>query len=468
MTSLCRPPRQARVQRHPQRHSVRRWTVLASTLLFAGACGTPKDPEAKAEPPPTSASESLDASAGESTSSGGPNEIRTVVVPALGGLKMELGADLSVIVNDDIVGIADRDYEGEASSLAGRLIIGRISQTDRNVPLSTVADVIEHLVESGGAEVVEADETLMALGHEFTLYRIEGDLKEQDFFLFSSGPQGFFTNAPWSPLPFAELFMAQLDQGVLFIGSSALDEAGLGSGRDLLERVLPTLGLTSSDGQVPPLPDSSVKLSRRGEVQAVVLTPYDPDGPPLLDAILSPISSGRHQVLNLSPALFLTTPDNWAVQPNFPGFVVLTDDRSFGPGDRGLVFQQGINQIQASGPGESPLGDPIAIDDIEAFLSAPPPNLMVGDVLRDVDVGGLSAVQFDLQIREGSTCQASDPCQYTFTSPTGQESVQPDHHHRVWWITEVPSVAPLMIIAGAPGAEWLEIATDVVSSIEFQ
>ncbi len=490
MTSLCRPPRQECVRRYRigSRHQL--WMMLGTILLIAGACGTPEDPEAQKESLSTQTTEPVASSsvtsalsstttqavsdvapsttAQPSQPSGDPNDVRTIVVPALGGLKMELGADLSVIVNDDIIGIADRNYAGESNSLAGRLIIGRISQTDRVLPLATLDDVVERIVESGGAEVAETGETLMLLGHEATLYRIEGDLKKKDFFLFSSGPQGFFTNAPWSPLPLAELFMAQLDQGVLFIGSTALDEEGLARGRELLERVLPTLELTTPDGQVASLPDPASKLPRRGEAQTVVPVPYDPDGPALLDGLFGPIDGGEHQVLNLSPALFVTTPNNWAVQLNFPGVVVLTDDRSFGPGDRGLVFRQGINQIQASGPGESPLGDPIPIDDIEAFLAAPPPNLLVTDILPAVDVGGLRAVQFDLQIREGSTCRANDPCQFTFTSPIGQQSILPDHKHRIWWIVDVPSVAPLMIIASAPSAEWLESATDVVSSIEFQ
>ena len=59
------------------------------------------------------------------------------------------------------------------------------------------------------------------------------------------------------------------------------------------------------------------------------------------------IEAGRYTLDKLATPAEVTVPDGWWVQGNFPGYVVLTGNESFGPGDRALTFRIGLDHIVA-------------------------------------------------------------------------------------------------------------------------
>lgn len=108
--------------------------------------------------------------------------------------------------------------------------------------------------------------------------------------------------------------------------------------------------------------------------------------------------------------------EEWAVQPNRPGLVVLTDRDSSGPGDRDLQISTDIEAIVATGAGPRPVGDPVSID-LEPLVDDPPAGLVVEQV-GGLEAGTRTGHTLRADADQDSPCTA-EPCEFSLVTSYG-------------------------------------------------
>ena len=128
-----------------------------------------------------------------------------------------------------------------------------------------------------------------------------------------------------------------------------------------------------------------------------------------------PLEQGDYSVVNFGTAFSVALERTWFVQPNFPGWLVLTGDESSGPGDRGIVFRYGVDGImpalRSGSAGEAQPFDP------RTFAENPPENIEV--IESDaVEVGGASGFRVRFTFDEATDCAAQEICEYWLTTTT--------------------------------------------------
>ena len=293
-----------------------------------------------------------------------------------------------------------------------------------------------------GATITPTNETRQVLGQETSGYELRTDGSNLNTRLFPGRPLGVRGNSSWAPLPNADLFLANTEGGVLVVGVVAEDPASFPALSQLMDEVVPTLSLTSTDAAVAPLDPGIEFFGLVGE--PVEVTPIAPDlgGPPALQDVFAPVVGGDYQLINLGLPATITIPDGWFVAPNFPGFVVLAEESTAGPGDRDVMFLYGVTGISGVGLGLAYDGLPLATADIHDLTQNPPLNLIVSDIDTEAEIGEQAAVQFDLRVSPEATCQIGDPCAFVFTlgAPGVIKDIKSGTVTRVWWIEGIKNV----------------------------
>jgi hypothetical protein len=176
----------------------------------------------------------------------------------------------------------------------------------------------------------------------------------------------------------------------------------------------------------------------------------------------TPVPPETYQLSNVGVPLTLDIGEGWSVQPNVPGFVTLSDDASWGPGDRGLVFLTGVFKSAFVAGGSNEVGDRIEMDPIESFLTNPPEGLEISGV-EDVDLGGLVGVRFDIGVTEDRDCTRQKPCDFALISWGPSQLLKSTHQVRVWWFDT--EAGPLVVVAQAsPPSTFVEEATALMGT----
>ena len=190
---------------------------------------------------------------------------------------------------------------------------------------------------------------------------------------------------------------------------------------------------------------------------------------PLLESEFEAVPAGRYRVETIGAPFVIDVPEGWWVQPNSLGRFVLTDAESQGPGDRDIVMIRPSNLAdpdQPTLPPEEQVGD-WPLDDIEGWLGALVPGVVVGDAV-DTTLGGLDAVQFDVAIDEGFECGDGFCVGFATNRRVNNMWFDPETNYRVWWIDGGDESPIAVNIGDGADPEFLERAEAVLDTMVFE
>lgn len=467
------------------RPRIRVLLVLMTGFLLASACGSSDDDTSDAEEPDAAAEVSADESeaapdeAAASTEGGqtdegaaaddddelDPSGLRYITTTALGGLRLGVGEDIVVVHEGELMAIRQPDG-------SGRVIVSRVSLSSSGEPVTSVDEFLQATTSAGAAAADPTGDTLTVLDYELEEYAVRVEGEGLDPRLFPSSFAGMGSNMSWAPSPVADIYLGEVEGGVMVAGVVAEEEASLPALHALLEQVIPTLSLTAP--AVLPVPDTPpTGIEPFGEPDPV--TPRDvPNG---LVQPFSPVEPGTYDLANLSQPTTVDFGEAWFAAPNFPGFVALADmtaGRGDGPGDYEITFLQATTGLHALDPLRADLIDPTSLqttEEVDAFLADPPPGLIVSNVDNEATLGGQTVVQFDLEVDPDATCQAESPCFFIFSPATTNftKFVSSGYVNRFWWLGDAPN-GGLLISASAPAAhaDWIDgRAAELLATIDF-
>ena len=383
---------------------------------------------------------------------------------ALGGVRFSIDPAHHLYTRGDTIVVSIEDPAGEASWETAS--IGLVTQTADGIPIETVDQVLDLIESVPSADLNPTGTAIQLFGHDLAGYDIRADASTQEHLIVAADRFGSPPFALFGYTPNARIFIGQTPAGVLVAASQEADEPSSLDDIDVaLGTLLATIELTSGslDEPLPQAqtlePDSAEDSTARGELDA--------NAPAALDAVFSPVEAGTYQLANFGPTFTLEFEDDWFVQPNFPGIIVLTGLNSGGPGDRDLVFLTGMVDMVPIVPGPVAAGEPIPVVTADDVINAISANLDVSG-REEVDLDGLAATRFDVRAPADALCTEADPCQLAFRNSSGSVTqLNPTQAHRIWWI-EQGAEGPSMILAMAPvGHDFSDNATALLSTLEF-
>ncbi len=323
-------------------------------------------------------------------------------------------------------------------------------------------------VRGAGVEVAETGTTVELAGYELVGYEMTGG--DPNLYLFAADRFGAPVQNGFGPLGHSLEFIADTPAGVLSAGVAAEED---------IEPLLPLLGTLlesvemTGPGLDAPLPaGEEIVISEPGAPPAPAEASGDPDGLPELGESFSPLAAGRYELLNFGLPVSVEVPDDWFVQPNAPGIVVLSKAGSIGPGDRDLVWINDIRELTPIAGGPTLAGSPRSVDDIEAIIADPPSGLVVDDVERSEltapDGETMPVVSFRVSADPSSACTSDDPCDYAFLTSYGvSKQLLSTSQQRVWFFPEHPSGPSAAVAQGPFSSDFVAEAEAVMATMEL-
>ena len=439
--------------------NLRRLVAILSLGLAAAACGGSGDPAAESDTgdSPADTASDLDII----TLEPGDSEVKAVTISALGGIRFDRPVETGLLVIDDFVLVTQR--VGNSDTLAHILLTSQLFAGSKVDNVESYLDVIKltHDVNPTGTAIVVA-------GVELAGYEITGDESVQSF---ASSRFPAPAIAGGGPLEYTLSFIGETPSGVLDVGVDGLTSEEAQAMLPALGTMLASLEFTGP-GLDPALPP--------GEV----IEPAEPGPPPppaegADDAAIPPlgppfssVEPGRYELLNFGLPISLDFGEEWAIQPNFPGVIVVTDPTSIGPNDRDLIFVNSIAELVPLAGGPLVAGDAIPIGDIEELLSNPPEPMQVSDVERTVleaENGSTTpVVSFTIEMVGDHACSPSDPCELGFVTAYGfVNQLRPMDTQRVWWFPEHPHGPAAIIVSAGEDSVWMERAEELMATLEL-
>lgn len=440
--------------RHRHRRHVLRASLLA-LLLGASACSSSSDGDdasqaVEAEPAQTTLLEEAPPVVDEADDS--EAEIEIVTFPSrpsedrteyrtstMGGVSFEVGDGDSLLPSGDMIVVSDQpiDEFGPTAS------VGLVSQLMSGDPVATQRDFVDAIESVPEAAIEPTGTAIDLLGYRLTGYRVEAPVAAADTLLFADQRLGSEPQSGFAPFPLGVVFLAETPSGLLTAEMTFFEPEQEQALEPAFGTLLESVAFTGPGLDIALNSDllAAEEPSGAPAPPAVVAE----GGPSVLGAPFSPVEPGTYVVDNFGRALVLDLAENWFVLPNFPGFVVLGAPGSIGPGDRDLVMLNGVvDAVPTAGPIRA--GEAVALDDIDAFLAAPPSAISVSGIER-FDIDGTEIVQFDLVANPEADCSVDDPCDLTFRTNYGAEKpTASTQTHRIWWFVDHPN-GPAMIIA---------------------
>jgi len=241
-----------------------------------------------------------------------------------------------------------------------------------------------------------------------------------------------------------------------------------------------TAAVATTTAAPPESPDTTATLAAPTESsEPEEPAPSDIEaGPAVFDAAapeiiqsFSPIEVGTHRVNNLGTPFSFTLDEPWFVYPIDPGFFPLGTPNNAGPGDRDIIFVRATGLADPDAPNanrEDQTGWPL--DDIDGWLD----NLTDGITITNrqtVDLGGRTAVRFDLRVEEtfecGTTFCMGFVANRTLDGITGGVIFDPGVDYRIHWIDEGESPIVVVLGAGSVGPPFFEQAESVLATLAF-
>ena len=383
---------------------------------------------------------------------------------AMGGVRFSMDPDHYFQTTGDSIVVSISNPTGEAAWETAS--IGLLTQTADGVAISSVDQIIDLIATAPTAEITPTGTAIEVLGHNLAGYDIRADASTAEFWIISPNRFGSPPISLFGYFPNARIFIGETPAGVLVAASSEADEVSSIAAIDVaLGTLLATIELTGPglDAALPPgetlEPDEIQESVARGEL--------DPNGAEPLEAVFSSVEAGTYQLANFGPTFTLEFAQDWFVQPNFPGLIILTDLGSSGPGDRDVVFFTGVVDLVQIAPGWVPTGEPVPLADVDAVLDVLGEDLEITN-RETVDLNGLAATRFDVRIPADAACTNDDPCEYAFRTSSGfVKDLVSAHAHRIWWIDE-GAEGPSMIVAMMPlGGDFIERADQLINTMDF-
>lgn len=427
----------------------RRWLLAAALAVGLTACGEGDDTV-------TVDGEVLDLVVLEVER--GAN-VETHTTSAFGGARFSMSTDRYVHTVGDLITVTIGDQ--------GYVNVGLITLDASGLPVTSAAQVLEATASIETLEITPTGTAIELFGYPLAGYDITSDPEVSGgVWIHAADRVGSAPQALYSLGPLSRVYVGDTPSGPLTAVSISLFDASLIDEHELvLGSLIESLELTGTglDPAIPPADDLTVPAPTELPAPAEL----DPDGPPALEAVFSPVEEGRYQLANLGQALSLDVGDDWFVQPNFPGIVVLTVPGSFGPGDQDVVMYTGVVDMLPVGPGPTAGGEAIPLGSVDDVLDVLEESADVSGV-EVVDLGGIEATRFDVSISADAACSDAEPCEFAFRSASGfVKPLRSTHDHRIWWIQD-GVVGPTMIVAMAgPGSSFIDRADELVGSIDF-
>lgn len=398
---------------------------------------------------------------------------RTVTFPAMGGIRFDVDEAHSVQVIGDRI-VIDPTGSGGAF-IADVAHIGITTQSADGSAITTTEDFLAEFESFPQLGVEPNGQVVELFGRELTGYTVAlqqplpfpftGSSPNPDLALFATTRQGASFLSAWAPQR-TQLFLADTPAGVLYAGFDVNPYAAEPPARAAFATLLATAELTAS-GLDAPLPTGATFGGGATRPEAAAISD---DGPPgYFGQFANSVPPGRFQLQNFGAPISADI-TGWGISQNQPGILrfVGRSGTTRAPGQASVVLVADVQPTltpQAGGP--TLVGDPIDLSTIESFLDAPPSNLAVTNVSQ-TEVGGLSAIRFDVRVNGGQSCAQDEPCEYAFQTAWDLDfpiSISAEAAQRIWWIPDHPA-GPSMIIISDPDPNFLDIGTTLVDSIE--
>ncbi len=390
------------------------------------------------------------------------------VSSTMGGVRFEAPAESVVLVTGDHIVVTTRDEISKTDGF-GLATFGLTSMLGGGGQLESVEQYLD-AVREVGVEVTPTDTKIEVLGYELVGYTMTGG--DNSLFTFADARFGGPVESGFGPGASNIEFLADTPSGVLVAG---VVDPGTSADAWLpfLGTLIESIELTGP-GFDPPLPAGEfLEMANAGGPPAPAEASKDVSGVTPLGEPFVPLEPGRYELLNFGIPVSVEVPDDWFVQPNFPGFVVLTRAGSIGPGDRDLVWINDIQELAPIAGGPIRAGDARPVDDIEAIISDPPAGLVIDDVER-VELSGpngdtMPVVSFQVSVDPASPCTADEPCDYALITSYG--SVKPllsTVAQRVWFFPEHPTGPAAMVAQGDLNSDFLSEAVAIMATLELR
>ena len=163
-----------------------------------------------------------------------------------------------------------------------------------------------------------------------------------------------------------------------------------------------------------------------------------------------------------------TLEEEWWVQINSPGQVVLTDPAAEAPGDRDVWFLRPSALADPSQPGaDRDIQQDWPLDDIEGWVD----NLIDGIETSEpemVELGGRQAVRFTAEVTDERICGETVCAEFVTNNLVRGRSFDPGTTSTIYWV-DMGDAAPLAVIIGSPSTDdqWLDTAEAMLATVEF-
>lgn len=464
---------------HPHRHVA--VIGIGALLATAGCSGSDADDRAGARTDEVTASTTSTVSTGAppSTTTALPDvaelplaafdatddaELEWFALAPLGGLRFAAAPDHAVNAIHDTVIVQTGPPHPLINGPRSGASVFLLTQSVAGSRVATVDEYLRAVDGVDDAEVRPTGDAIELFGRRLRGYEISTSREMEEPKLFSAARWGAPVDNEFAPFPHALMYLADTPAGVLGAGVAGADAADSRRAWDALGALVATAELTGT-GIDEPLPPGEVIEPSPGLVPPPEPAAVVDDAAPPLEAAFAPVGAGTYQLPNTGRALTVEVDDGWYVQPNFPGFVVITRAGSIGPGDRELVFAADVVEYVPTAAGPRATGDATAVDGADDLIGAPPPGYAVTDVVR-TELDGATMTRFDIASTADEPCAADEPCEVAFITSYGLVKIlAAGADHRIWWIEHGSGPDSVLFASALDDEEHLDRATAVVDTV---
>jgi hypothetical protein len=391
--------------------------------------------------------------------------VRQFVAPAMGGLRYSVSPDHTPAIIHDTVLVFTEPPNLQINGPRSTASIGLVTQSIAGSAVSTVEAFLETVEGVDDAVVEPTGDAIELFGRRLRGYQISNGAELDEPTLFSSARFPAPVDNEFGMFPYALIYVGDTPAGVLAAGLFGSDEANARESSGALATLLSTTELTGQGLDSPLPPGEVIEPTSPGPPPEPA--PLLVDAPPALEIVFAPIDPGQYQVPNVGRQLTIDIDDGWFAQPNFPGIVVLTAPGSVGPGDRELVMISDVVEYLPTEAGPRRGGESTPVTNVEALVATPPPGFSASKI-SNLQLGGLSAAQFDLTTDPDATCVLGEPCEAALVTSYGVlKPLAAGFDHRIWWIEHETGPATVFIAMALDDPDFIEQATALVKTIEM-
>ena len=178
----------------------------------------------------------------------------------------------------------------------------------------------------------------------------------------------------------------------------------------------------------------------------------------------SPFEDGTYTMFELGLPITFTVSEAWTTQPVGDGYFVISWPGGTGPGDHDVVFMR-----------PSLLVDPatrapdLSVDDFGAWIVRVPSTISLSDP-ESTQIGGVDAVTFRLQVGDDADCTILDDLSCLDLLVVGNvfaKTFDRGFVYEIAWIDHIDGPIAIVSATTADDPSWLDVARDVVATVEI-